>query len=172
MNIDLPSIRLDANYRNLDRVITWIRDAESRAPVVLTANTILFGLISAKISDEVRALFHGGTNLQIATSLLFLGYVVSSGLSFVRAMRVFFPKLKGAEPSLFYFGSISNLTRDEFEGRMKTLDAAKIESELIRQTYINAQIATQKFANVQHALMFLAVSLGLGACVLLLKSLN
>jgi hypothetical protein len=161
--------RLEAGYRNLERVNRWIANADVKAAALLTAEAILLGLGIGTLPSQVAVVARGGLSLQGVAALAFLGAIVPFGYSFMKMLDVFVPEVQEREESIFYFGSIARLSRVEFEARMKNLDGSAIEAELARQTHINASIAAGKFANLRLSARALTWSLGLILVFLILK---
>ena len=162
--------RLEAAYRNLDRVIQWIGNADSKAGALVTAESLLFGLGVATLSAQVHTLFAGGVVERVA-AFAFVAAVACFGISFFRVLAVLAPDVRQREESLFFFGSIAALSRGEFERRAKELAPETIEQELLSQTHINAGIAAQKFRNLRAASITLMLSLGLVLVFLVLKGI-
>ncbi len=138
---------------------------------MLTADSILVGLATVTLPNQVSAVFKTGHPFQMLTALVLFGLVAAAAFSVWRVFSVFFPKIEEREESVFYFGSIANLSRKEFENRMGAMDAAAIESELVHQTHINARIATQKFGALRASITWLGVSFGCALAFLVLKGL-
>lgn len=162
------SDRLEACYRNLERVDEWIRSADNKAAALVTAESLLFALGVATLSDQVGAVVKGGPTLRVA-ALAFLAAIVSFAVSFRSVLAALTPDVRQREESLFFFGSIAGMSRGEFERRMKELSTETIEQELLDQTYTNAGIATLKFRHLSTGSIALIWSLGLVLVFLVLK---
>jgi hypothetical protein len=154
------SIRIEANYKNLERASLWVINADTKASLILAFNGGLFAHLMTKTPEIKTLLIKQG--LGISTSIL----LVISGLfilffifSITNCFRTIRPSLNAKTPSTFYFGTIQNLSLDIFKQKMKNLDEETIEEELINQTYIVSTVAYKKFTSVRKALNNLIASL-------------
>lgn len=167
------AVRLDASYKNLERVSGWISNADNKALIVLTFQAaVVVGVATA--ADLLRKVATGHST----SWSLWLFYVILVALFVSLLISVFESVLaihpdittrdKGkGKPSLFFFGSIAAMTYEQFESQMKSLDAVGIEEELDHQTHINASIASKKFRCLQWATLSLGAELSLLAAMTL-----
>src|SRR5262249_51842524 len=80
------------------------------------------------------------------------------------AIRALYPDVTRREQdegrrSPLYFGTIAAMPLGEFTSHMRGLDADGVEEELLRQTHINAGIASRKFAYLRLASLFMAMEI-------------
>ncbi len=154
--------RLDAEYRNLDRAVAWVANADNKALIALSfQGVVVVGL--ATVAEFVRA----EINVQPAASrswltVLLIAFIVFLVLSIFSAFRALFPIVSLGRPtggggSLFFFETVAAMPHDEFAARMRQLDIAGIESELIAQTHANAQVASRKFKRVKAVVIYLTI---------------
>ena len=162
------SIRIEANYKNLERASSWVVNADTKASLILAFNGGLFAHIMTKI-PEIRGLLigHGmgiGSSILLLISGLFILFFV---LSITNCFKTIRPSLDAKTPSIFYFGTIQNLSLNTFKERMKSLDEDGIEDELINQTHIVSTVAYKKFTAVRKALNNMVMSLIFWGVILL-----
>lgn len=150
-----PPERLEANYRNLDRVNGWISNAEGKAGGVFGVAGILLGLVVSRLPDAIIRIREISVSLRYLSDLSLVLAAILLVLSTYRSLIVYYPKLDAPAVSPFYFGSIARMALDDFSARMKQMDEAKIEEELIQQTHVNAGIALRKFENTRGAIRLL-----------------
>lgn len=150
--------RLEANYRNLDRVNDWIANAEGKAGGVFGVAGILLGLVVSRLPDAIIGISKISFSLGWLSNLSFIAAGILLVLSTYRSLIVYYPKLDAPAVSPFYFGSIARMEFDDFSARMKQLDPTKIEAEIIQQTHVNAGIALRKFENTRAAISLLVTA--------------
>jgi hypothetical protein len=156
----MPSTeRLEVNYRNLDRINAWIANADAKATAVLAGIGLLVAFTFSRLSDVLAPQPHRSPVTWYLNGGTFLLAVILLTLSVYRSLRVLYPRVAPPMPSLLFFGTIAELSRDEFKARMKELDPAAIEEELILQTHVSARIAVEKFQNVGGAIRLLMAAL-------------
>ena len=153
-------IRIEAYYKNLERASSWVVNTDTKASLMLAFNGGLFAHLMTK-APEIRAvLLKNGVGMNfailLAISVLFLLFFI---LSITNCFRTIRPSIDGFIPSLFYFGTIQNLSLDVFKQRIKNLDEESIEEELINQTHIVSTVAYRKFTSIRKALNNLVASL-------------
>lgn len=165
--------RLEASYKNLERVNFWIDNADRKAGTILTFNSVLMGFLVTRGLDIADIFKQGDRKDLMLLSSLLLGYLVIVGLSVWRAVKVFVPSIKPREsyPSLFFFATIASLDIDEFKSKMSNLDDNRILDELHSQTHINSGICTKKFKNIRFATNCLLISVPVWFLTLLLVTL-
>ena len=152
--------RLDANYKNLERVNSWIANADNKASIIFAFNGILLIYLLTNVS-QVKTIISARCLgfIELLMCLFLLLYAFFLFISVYKSFNVIFPDIKERLPSPFFFGTIANIKLEEFKETMRTLDDTKIEEELINQTYINSKIATKKFKNLQSSVKALSLSL-------------
>lgn len=154
---------LEANYKNLERVINWIENADKKANIIIAFNGGLIGLIfanSARISDlmENTTLF---SSFHIVLLAVFGSFLIFFALSTYNALRVLLPDIKPRpfKNKHFYFYTIADFKFEKFKEKMDKLSKEQIISALSEQTYINAQIAKNKFDHLVRGWKLLAASI-------------
>lgn len=160
--------RIDANYKNLERVNNWISNSDTKAAVILTFNGILFSYLITKTPSVKEIILQRLLDLpSFFLYLIFCAYAVMVGMSIFHAFKVLNPDIKERLPSLFFFGTIAEMELEDFKKKMKELNLESIQEELINQTYVNAKIAITKFTNLKHSVQYLFLSLGFWASSLI-----
>lgn len=154
------SIRIEANYKNLERASSWVVNADTKASLILAFNGGLFAHLMTKAPEIKTLLIKQG--LGISSSILFVIsglFVLFFVLSITNCFKTIRPSLDAKTPSIFYFGTIQNLSLNTFKEKMKSLAEDSIEEELINQTHIVSTVAYKKFAAVRKALNNMVISL-------------
>ena len=156
--------KIDANYKNLERVNNWISNSDTKAGMILTFNGILCTYLITKIPLVKEIALRRFFDLPSCfLYFIFCAYALMLGLSLCRAFRVINPDIKEKIPSLFYFGTITEMKLEDFKKKMKELSQEDIEEELINQTYVNAKITISKFINLKSSIKYLFLSLAFWA---------
>jgi len=166
------SIRIEANYKNLERASSWVVDADTKASLILAFNGGLFAHLMTKAPDVKTLLIKQGfgtsSYILLAISGLFILFFI---LSITNCFRTIRPSLNAKTPSIFYFGTIQNLSLDAFKQKIKNLNEEGIEDELINQTHIVSTVAYKKFTSIRKALNNLIASLVFWGGILLMINL-
>jgi Family of unknown function (DUF5706) len=166
--------RLEASYRNLERGILWIGNADNKALIGLTfQGAILAGM--AAMGDPLRTAMEQQRSdcLAAVEILLLTGFGAALGWSLWMFFHSLFPDVtlrdkEEAQQSPFVFGTIAAMSLDTFRLHMHALQAESIEEELIPQTYVIADIASRKFRNLRTAYQLFAPELILLAATVIL----
>lgn len=154
------SIKREANYKNLERAIQWVSNADTKASLILAFNGGLFAHLMTKVSEIKSLLTAQGLRINLAILLTISGlFLLFFILSIVNCLKVIRPRIKENIPSMFYFGTIQGLSLDIFKRKMKDLDEDGIAEELLNQTHIVSTVAYQKFTAIRKALNDLIMSL-------------
>lgn len=157
--------RLDASYRNLERIAGWITNADNKALILLTfQGAVVAGVAATAGAARVAIDQQPMPALAwVLWGLLGLGLLAFGG-SVYTSLRAIVPDITPREreaghQSPFYFASIAALSLEHFSARMRALDTPAIEKELLRQTHVNAGIALRKFQRVNYSVKWLGVEL-------------
>ncbi len=138
----------------LEHMEGLIRATDTKAQLTLAANTLLAAAVS--ISDRgITPQFPQVVTLKDAViaiaSLLLLGCLI---ISFYYALRTIRPSLvvRGQEfESLFYFGYINSLSRDEFVDVFSSQTGPAIQAALLEQVHAKSQLVERKFSYIRNA---------------------
>ena len=154
------SIKIEANYKNLERASSWVVNADTKASLILAFNGGLFAHLMTKTPEIKTLLIKQGMGISSSILLIVSGlFILFFILSITHCFKTIRPSLNAKTPSMFYFGTIQNLSLDVFKQKMKSLDEESIEEELINQTHIVSTVAYKKFNSVRKALNSLIASL-------------
>ena len=162
------STRIEANYKNLERASSWVVNADTKASLILAFNGGLFAHLMTKTPEIKTLLIKQGLGISSFILLVISGlFILFFILSITNCFRTIRPSLNAKTPSMFYFGTIQNLSLDIFKQKMKSLDEDSIEDELINQTHIVSTVAYKKFTAVRKALNNMVMSLIFWGVILL-----
>lgn len=139
----MPTI--DQMERELDRLLIWVRAADTRVTLVLPLDTAMLGALAAVGSDICA-----WNTWQVIWGLL---AVIPLTASLVFLVLATFPRTDGPPSSLVFFGGIANRTEREFRDAVYAVDEAGYAEDLISQCYVNAVIAAKKFRWVKLSLL-------------------
>lgn len=139
----MPTI--DQMERELDRLLTWVRAADTRVTLVLPLDTAMLGTLAAVGSDIC-----GWNTWQVICGLL---AVIPLTASLVFLTLATFPRTDGPPNSLVFFGGIANRTEREFRDAVQAVDEAGYVEDLISQCHVNAVIAAKKFRWIKLSLL-------------------
>ena len=190
---DLPVREKEDLQYTLDVVNSWVNNCDQKAGMLLTVFGVsITVLVTSDFMKELRAYIFSpfveywtNSESQLVFSLgrftVFCLLVIAVGMLMTSCYYLFkaitantdYGKMRQDNPrmvakSYLFFGSISNMTYDEFRR-----DIIDIKEDLKSQIYVNSKIATTKFMNYNDGLfwfkMILLVSVMLFVAVLLVK---
>ena len=100
--------------------------------------------------------FDKWNNLMWGSSILTM---IALGLSFIYIYFSNYPRTKGPENSLYYFGSIENCKSDEFYNKFTSRKDSEHVADLLAQTHRNAEILKIKFEFLKGAYTLLLLGI-------------
>jgi hypothetical protein len=149
-------------WKTLTIANDWVKVADTKAGVVLTACGVLAGVVLTSLPAHdawSRSPWH------VALLLTSLGFVC---VSIVLALRVFVPRLSpgvsaGSDGELLHFDTVARRFPDQekYVAEYRTLlaDAERLSRALAEQTWAVSVVARRKYANVTPAIWFLVAGL-------------
>lgn len=151
--------KVDLLEKELDRLLQWVRAAESRLALVLPLATAMLGALAVSIPDAFDWTVLSG--IAASFSVFFLA------LSIVFSALATFPRTTGPKGSLIYFGGIDAVELDQFKKAVSSLTDDEYMNDLSVQCHRNAQIAAKKYMWVQRSMGCLFLAAGPWAMTLL-----
>jgi hypothetical protein len=144
--------RLEAGYRNLDRAIGFVLNADNKAMiglafqggVVAGAAGVALVAVPAVAVDRPSA---GGITL--AAAVLLVVFLLSSAVATLSLFHALYPDVRNGPDSPFFFGTIAAKSPEAHGHRMRTLTTAELQEELSVQTHTTASIAARKFRDLK-----------------------
>lgn len=190
---DAPARDKDDLQYTLDAVNSWLNNCDQKAGILLTVfGVAITVLVTSDFMKDLRAYIFApfveywtNSENQLGFSLgrftVFCLLVIAVGMLMTSCFYLFkaitaytdYAKMRQDNPrmatkSYLFFGSISNMTYDEF--RRDNID---IKEDLKSQIYVNSKIASTKFKNYNKGLfwfkMILLVTFMFFVAVLLVK---
>lgn len=156
-------------YNTLNTVNEWIKNSDIKTSILITLVSALTS-VTLFLAPKIENYINFKANLFMSIVFLFLGILyiclVCSTFTFCvlsLVARVNFAK--NSDKSLFYFGSIAKLNKDEFIEKTSSLNNEEIIKELKSQIVINSKIAKNKFKYFNYGLFSM---IGLITCIILL----
>lgn len=134
----------------LDRLLGWVRAAETRLALVLPLSTAMLGALAVLAPPMSKWTVLGGIAGAFATVLLFLSIVFAACASF--------PRTSGPKGSLVYFGGIVSRDLSQYREAVSSATPQTYLDDLLTQCHRNAQIAERKYAWVQRSMACLLIS--------------
>jgi len=143
------SSTIDLAKKNLDNMLDWIGRFDNKSSVIMGLNLGMLGMLVSFAPE-----FNNWTNFMWGSTLLTL---LALGLCFICIYSSNFPRTKGPEVSLFYFGSINKMECDEFQQQFTSRTEDQHLEDLLGQVHRNAQIITIKFEHLKGAYLMLII---------------
>ena len=163
--------KLEANYKNLERVIEWIKNADSKASITLAFDAAAIALIVQKLSSVlsfIKSEIIADEFVAVAAIILFCAFIISFILSVYNAFRVLLPNIKPrSEHPLFFFKTIANFSLSDFQKKMANITGSEIIKTVSEQTHINSKIASLKFDYLDKSWKYLITSIVIGLALIL-----
>lgn len=136
--------------KELERLLDWVRAAESRLALTLPLGTAMLGALAVMAPAAAdwkpwEAVF---------VVLAALGLLVC----LVACWCATFPRTDGPKGSLIYFGTIADKDSDQYAAAARALTADGYINDLAEQCHRNAQIARKKHACIKVAMGSLLIA--------------
>ena len=132
--------------RELDRLLDWISKFDNRAAILFALDTAIVGTLALRLNSSKFT----------AYNLLPLPAFILLGISVIGTAITIFPRLKGPQSSLIYFGSVARMEEANFKSSFIRRTKVGYLDDLLAQCHINAKILDRKFKVFR---MSLAVSM-------------
>lgn len=137
--------------KNLEILVAWVGRLDNKTPIVLGINSGMLGMLvtfAPPLKNWTPGLF-----------LLTLLSVLGIGVSFVFFYFSSYPRTKGPEESLFYFGSIAKKSNIEYQQAFLKRNAEEQLIDILEQCHRNSEIITNKFWCLKGAYISLILSI-------------
>ncbi len=154
------STRIGLAKDTLDNMLDWIGRFDNKSSVILGLN---LGMLALLVSNAPT--FDKWTSLMWGAAVVSL---IALGLCFICIYLSNFPRTKGPENSLFYFGSIAEKSLEDFQEAYSSRTDEEHLDDLLSQTHRNAEILTIKFEHLKAAYLMLILGVVPWALTLLL----
>lgn len=134
----------------LERLLSWVKAAESRLALVLPVSTAMLGALAVLVPPPSKWTMAGGIAAAFAVFFLLLSIAFAACASF--------PRTSGPKGSLLFFGGIAAKGLDQYKAAVRSITSDEYLDDLLTQCHRNAQIAERKYAWVQRSMacLFLA----------------
>ena len=128
----------------LDRQLTWIAAADSRATLIVPLSTAMLGALAAIAPGSAEWSVGAGISASFAVVFLFLSLLFCAFTSF--------PRTDGPRGSLVYFGGIASKDTDSYVEELLSCNPTDLQRDLALQCHVNAEIASKKFSWIKRAM--------------------
>ena len=146
-------------YETLGIINTWIGNMDTKVSFALALAGVLIGVIFEKGIPEVSKLAELSGGEIIAAILVALLYL-SSFISILCFMLSIIARVKNLNnaSSAFFFGSIGNMTLENYKNAVKDMDEKEIVDDLEEQIHTNSKICSLKAKWYNKGIKFLLVT--------------
>ena len=135
---------------DLDRLLGWVRAAESRLALVLSLSTAMLGVLAALAPTASHWTVGAAVSAAFAAFFLLLSIAFAAFASF--------PRTTGPKGSLVYFGGISARDLPQYQEAIKSRTPEADLADLLGQCHRNAQIAERKYSWIQRSMACLFIA--------------
>ena len=153
-------------YETLNIINTWIGNMDTKVSFALALVGVLIGVIFEKgmpgafdrISQVSKLAELSGGEI-IAAILVLLLYLsgLTSILCFMLSIIARIKNLNNA-PSIFFFGSISNMTLENYKNSVKNMEEKDIIDDIEEQIHTNSRICSLKAKWYNRGIKFLLIT--------------
>ncbi len=151
--------KLQLAQENLDRIIHWIQNSDSKATVINAFQVGLTVFLINKSPDIIKIIknspFGWFQFLLYFTIILFAFFLIKSVFECFSAL---YPNIEPKESSMFYFACIAKYGQQKFIKEFRELNDKETLDQINSQAYINSQIALKKFENVRKSIQSIYIS--------------
>ncbi len=144
-------IKIPPAEKNLDRLLAWIGRLDVKFSIILGIETAMLGFL-ASITPNINCIKLAILILTLITFALIL-------VSFLFIFIGMFPRTKGPDKSLIYFGCISKMTLTDYQSHFSSISRQTYLDDVLEQCYINSKIINNKFLRLKTAYILLFLSL-------------
>jgi len=147
--------QLEFHYRNLERIIDWIKAADTKANLFLVVDVVIVGFIVSHIGEFLKVVGNLKCLFVWVISIIGVLTILCILASLWYLYRTVYPRVKsrkyseGTIQSLTFWESIAEMSADEYMSLTGNLDFTAVVRELQTQSHIISRIANQKFRNVR-----------------------
>ena len=145
-------------YETLGIINTWIGNMDTKVSFALALAGVLIGVIFERITEvsKLEELSGGEIIAAILVALLYLSSFISI-LCFMLSIIARVKNLNNA-PSIFFFGSIGNMTLENYKSAVKDMDEKEMIDDLEEQIHTNSKICSLKAKWYNKGIRFLLVT--------------
>lgn len=143
----------DKLRENLSTIQEWIKSADQKVSIWFAFQGIFLTFIMGYFFDFLSSSSNKLPST-IVFALLVSSILVLIGFSAYKSICVIYPRIKNnSKKSLLYFGDIGNMTKKEFNYKLKNYSEKDYRKDLISQIYISSFIATKKHKNFRDSII-------------------
>lgn len=161
--------------RLLENVQAQGRAADEKVRALFSTNSIFVAVIAIGSTGTVSQLTVQPSNELSVLGLVLRGLLLlSMAVSTASSVLGLLPRVdaKGEpERSLFFFGTIASLPKEQFVQEFRSLSVTNRAEQLLSQVHINSQIVQVKYKWIRRSATFLLVGVALWLLVLALTFL-
>jgi hypothetical protein len=132
---------LEAAQKTLDRLLDWVGRSDTKFSIVLGVGTGMLGFLATSAPHRPGSAAMGSAIVAVVLLVLSLTFVY----------RGLYPRTKGPQGSLAYFGSIAGKERGELKGSFRGRSAEEHLDDVLDQVHRNSEIVDLKFRALRWA---------------------
>ena len=126
--------------------LEWVKAADGKVPPIFAINVAMLAVMAALL-PQIKTWEFWSVTLPTASTVFLLVSILFLGMAM-------FPRLAGPIGSHVFFGQIALLSEDNYVDSALKLPNEDYQTDLLRQTHRNAQIALTKYEHVRSAVQF------------------
>jgi hypothetical protein len=144
--------------KQYENILGWYRQAEDKSKFLVTINTFAGGLVNALLLVASNKVARVGALYSFSIWGLLLLTAIALVASFIFILIAVYARHRGSEPELnsneklWFFGHIAEMTREDYQARMRNCSAADIEATMTAQNHILAGNVKTKFDALNRAM--------------------
>ena len=130
----------------LDKQLECIASADAKVAVVITLNTAIVAILASTYATS--------SNPDLPGTLLALSAGLFTFVALFCAAMSIFPRVKGSDKSLVFFGSVAENTFADYVHTFATSTVDHFVLDITAQVHRNAEIAKAKYVWVRRSIAF------------------
>lgn len=134
---------IEALEKGLERHLTWIRQADTKAQMLVAINLVLVGCVLGQMPSRAE--------FSLTSAVVVVIGVILPTWSLFKCFVSMSPHVKGAADSIIFFGNVGRLDLDTYRQAVISRTQEDYIDDLIVQTHINAKIAAAKYNRIKAA---------------------
>jgi hypothetical protein len=142
--------QLDLAEKNLEFLLDWVGRHDYKSSIIFGIGTGMLGVIATFAPDQAfwycEMIISAGISIFFLLLTLLLVYLGN------------YPRLEGRSDSLFYFGSICQKSRKQYQKRFSKRTKEEFLADILEQCHRNSEILNKKFKYLKYAFISLLIS--------------
>ena len=153
-----PIEKIESLYKKISRFDFYINSTNAKSSIIIAWNGVVVGTVLLKY-NEIAGFYLNPKCVFIVSIISLVLIATSSLISIYFAFQVIYPflkerteNIKSDSKSLLFFGSVANMSLDEYSRKELSSSYDEMLSDLIEQSHVLAFGLSEKMKNMQRSI--------------------